>query len=167
MEAMTHEFYECLCWSFYSFSFGCFLREFAPCPFGRWLGRTGVLCAMVVMIMFGSYSIRQCQILATNSIKLNGKEISHEIRTTQITQTPPEAGRQIFTPSGRIVSYTIAARSAAGDISLPRATGGTRWQLSGRGQRDRRDGSGDSGGDRASRGFGLVPYAEPSLSELK
>ena len=171
MEAVTHEFYESLCWAFYSFSFGIFLREFAPSAFGQWLGRAGVLCAMVVMVLFGTYSIRQCSMLASNSNTVSGKGISHAKREDEGTSAPSEAGRKIRTPAGHIVTVKFDsdtdARSTGNDRSVPRTASRSQWSFGGYRQRDGSIGRGIADGGRTTGGVGRLPFAEPSLSDLK
>lgn len=134
---MIHEFYECLCWSFYSFSFGVFLREFAPNAFGRWLGRAGVLCAMMVLIFFGQYSIRRCAMLAN----ANSKDVQNGF---EISAVPAAKTYSVTTAKGRTLSW-----SADSDLSLSGATERSRWSIGGFGQRDN-NGAGTSGS------FGIV-----------
>ena len=164
MDAVTHEFYESLCWSFYSFSFGVFLREFAPCPFGRWLGRTGVLCAMVVMVLFGSYSIRQCSLLATNSTTGNGKGISYEKVENQRTAAASEVSREIRTPGGSVVTVRIDADR---DRPVLGTADGSRWSIDRRGFSDRSTGRGITDCRGTIGSVGRVPLVNPLLSELK
>ena len=61
MEMMQQEFIEVLAWVCMAFICGVFLREFAPDAFGKWLGRSGVLVALLVMCFFSEYAIDRCQ----------------------------------------------------------------------------------------------------------
>ena len=169
MEAVTNEFYESVCWAFYSFVFGVFLREFAPSTFGRWLGRVGVLCAMLVMVLFGDYSIRQCSLLALNSKVRNGEGIVYEEETAENDPKIFIPSGEFRTPSGLVVTYTVAEKSDAGgnDTTVPRASGSSQWSIrrSGQGQGSIRRGNPER--DRAAGVVRAVPYAQPSLSEWK
>ena len=164
MEAVTQQFYESVCWAFYSFAFGVFLREFAPSTFGRWLGRVGVLCAMLVLVLFGDYSIRQCSLLAMNSKVMNGEGISHAKRKDKSTSEVPEIDRQIRTPAGHVVTVKLDANP---DRSMSGATDSTEWGVDGRGLGDRgtrlgiTDCRGTTGSPRR------LPVVSPSLDEWK
>jgi len=172
MEAVTQQFYESVCWAFYSFAFGVFLREFAPSTFGRWLGRVGVLCAMLVMVLFGNYSIRQCQMLAMNSKVMNGEDISHAKREDKSTSEISEIGRQIRTPAGHIVTVKFNPdfgfeTTTNSERSMCGAADGTRWSFSGYRQRigSIEHGTGNSSGTTPS--IGRMPFTQPGLSEWK
>jgi len=172
MEAVTNEFYESLCWACYSFAFGVFLREFAPSTFGRWLGRVGVLCAMLVMVLFGNYSIRQFSLLAINANVRNGEGIIHAKREDESTSEISEIGRQIRTPAGHIVTVKFNPDSGSGTTTNPErsmcgAADGTRWSFSRYRQRigSVERGTGNSSGTTPS--IGRMPFAQPSLNEWK
>ena len=169
MEAVTNEFYESVCWAVYSFALGVFLREFAPSTFGRWLGRVGVLCAMLVLVLFGDYSIRQCSLLAMNANVKNGEGIVYE---EEIAENDPKIfipSGEFRTPSGLVVTYTVAEKSDAGesDTSLPRATSGSQWSIRRSGQGQGSIPRGNPERDRAAGVVRAVPYAKPSLSDWK
>ena len=164
MEAVTNEFYESVCWAFYSFAFGVFLREFAPSTFGRWLGRVGVLCAMLVMVLFGDYSIRQCSLLALNSKVRNGEGISHAKREDQSTSEISEIGREIRTPAGRIITVKLDANS---DRSMSGATDSTKWGVDRRRLGNRGTGRGITDCRGTTGSIGRLPVVSPSLSEWK
>ena len=172
MEAVTQQFYESVCWAFYSFVFGVFLREFAPSTFGRWLGRVGVLCAMLVMVLFGDYSIRQCSLLAMNSKVMNGEGISHAKREDQSTSEISEIGREIRTPAGHIVTVKFNSDSGSGTTADSERSMWRGADIGDRGvgkyrQADQSFGRGSTDGSRTLGDIGRMPVTQPSLSEWK
>ena len=172
MEAVTNEFYESVCWAVYSFALGVFLREFAPSTFGRWLGRVGVLCAMLVLVLFGDYSIRQCSLLAMNANVKNGEGIRHAKTKDKSTSEISEIGRQIRTPAGHIVTVKFNSHSGSGTTADSERSMWRRADSGDRGvgkyrQADRSSGRGDTDGSRAIGHIGRMPFTQPSLSEWK
>jgi hypothetical protein len=171
MEGLIREFHECVYWAALCFVSGVMLREWAQDTIGKWLGRMNILVAVVLLSMFGHYSVEQCQIQYQVTAAKQAKEISYEDRTNGNVATSFAPGREIRTPAGRLVTVRIDSDSASGSASadrfVPRISSSTRWGADGRGYSDRQFGRSADNGSGEVRDFGRLPISQPRLSDIR
>ena len=164
MEMLHQEFHECVYWAAMCFASGVALREWAPHAIGRNIGRFNVLMSMVILVSFGSHSVRMCHVYYSGSqVVKNGKGIVHKMED-ESTKGPTEVSRQVRTPAGHVVSVEF---NADRDRPVSGTADGSRWSFSGRGFSDRSTGRGFTDCRGTIGSVGRLPLVNPSLSELK
>jgi hypothetical protein len=167
MNDLQSAFSECLAWWALTFFIGIAFREFSRDSIGQWLGRASVATSCFVLIAFSQYATRQCQIQYQLTAAKPGKEISHE-KTFEETATASQSSREIRTPAGNVVAYTIKRTAARdSDTSMSRRDDGSRWRSSGHRQNFSEVGPIDFGSDSEGRSMRRLPFEIPSLSELR
>lgn len=169
MSEIQSAFTECLAWWGLTFFLGIAFREFSRDEVGRWLGRISVATSCFVLISFCEFAIHQCNVQYQVIVSRNSEGVIHE-------EKPFESDAEIFvpgggfrTPSGLVVTYTVAEKSDAGgsDTTVPRTSGGSQWSLRRGGQGKGGIRSRDPERDRAAGVVRAVPFTQPGLNEWK
>jgi hypothetical protein len=127
----------------------------------------------VAIIKEQSETINNLQAMRGNSVgnqmaSAQEKGISNANGTNEDSSQPSIASGEIRTPAGHVVTYSIANESAnANDRSVSGIGSGERWRFGGYRQRDYGTPGGIDGRDFTTAGDRRMPFASPSLSDLR
>lgn len=169
MNDLQSSFSECLAWWALTFFIGIAFREFSRDAVGRWIGRASVATSCFVLISFCQFATHQCQVQYQITAAKPAKEISSVTqKENQIAETNTGEGRAFVTAAGHVIAFADSSSGASdADRRLSRGSNGGRWQVG----TDRQWTSGHQqmGGRTAGTAgdFGRMPFAKPSLSDIR